>query len=296
MRVPAPLDADADARAMTLALELARGGLGRVWPNPSVGCVIVRDGEIVGRGRTHDGGRPHAEVVALHDAGARARGSTAYVTLEPCAHWGKTPPCSGALLDAKVARVVVALRDPDPRTDGRGIAALQAAGVRVEVGLGERQAAAIHRGFVQRVRTGRPLVGSCAAAGPALLAALARWDAVLVGPALRAALAAAPPGSAAARAPLRIGLDLAPQLGPEVSDVDWWLSSFAAPERVGPKVEPIAVPHQPRLDDRLAAGLAALGERGLTRVLVHAAEPLAQQLAHAGLLDGDADALDHADD
>ena len=115
---------------MRAALGLARRGLGRVWPNPAVGCVIVGGGTVVGRGRTADGGRPHAEAVALAQAGARARGATVYTTLEPCAHTGRTPPCTEALVAAGVARVVVATEDPDPRVNGAGVAALRAAGHR----------------------------------------------------------------------------------------------------------------------------------------------------------------------
>src|SRR5713226_4079475 len=109
-----------DEQAMRVALALARRGLGRVWPNPAVGCVIVKDGRVVGRGWTQPGGRPHAETEALARAGAAAHGATAYVTLEPCCHWGRTPPCADALIAAGLHRVVVALEDPDPRVAGGG--------------------------------------------------------------------------------------------------------------------------------------------------------------------------------
>lgn len=142
---------------MGLALALGRRGLGRVWPNPSVGCVIVRDGRVLGRGWTADGGRPHAETVALLQAG-EARGATAYVTLEPCAHFGRTPPCADALLTAGVARVVVGTGDPDPRVAGRGIARLREAGVEVTVGVRESEARADLAGFLLRVTEGRPFV------------------------------------------------------------------------------------------------------------------------------------------
>ena len=121
---------DADAGRMRAALGLARRGLGRVWPNPAVGCLIVAGDRVVGRGRTGDGGRPHAETVALAQAGAAARGATAYVTLEPCAHTGKTPPCAEALIAAGVARVVSTIEDPDPRVAGAGFAALGPPGSR----------------------------------------------------------------------------------------------------------------------------------------------------------------------
>src|SRR5882672_6549410 len=143
--------ASADLAAMQAAVALARRGLGTVWPNPSVGCVIVKDGRVVGRGSTRPGGRPHGETEALARAGAAARGATAYVTLEPCCHWGKTPPCADALIAAGLRRVVVALEDPDPRFAGGGLARLRAAGIGVDVGLGASEAAEINAGFVLRL-------------------------------------------------------------------------------------------------------------------------------------------------
>lgn len=141
-----------------MALTLGRRGLGRTWPNPSVGCVLVKDGIIVGRGWTADGGRPHAEPQALAQAGLLARGATAYVTLEPCAHVGQTPPCAQALIDAGVAHVVAALGDHDHRVDGRGFDMLRAAGIAVTTGVLADQAALDHRGFFSRIDQGRPLV------------------------------------------------------------------------------------------------------------------------------------------
>ena len=142
---------------MRAALALARRSLGRTWPNPAVGCVIVKDGAIVGRGRTRDGGRPHAEADALARAGDAARGATVYVTLEPCAHFGKSPPCADALIGAGVAKVVSALEDPFPEVNGQGHARLRAAGIAVDVGEGAKEAAEINAGFLLRVREGRPL-------------------------------------------------------------------------------------------------------------------------------------------
>ena len=143
---------------MLMALSLGRRGLGRVWPNPSVGCVIVKDGRVVGRGHTASGGRPHAEPQALAMAGDAARGATAYVTLEPCAHHGKTPPCAEALIAAGVARVVIACEDPDPRVNGGGSAMLRAAGIDVSVGVCEAEARRDHAGFLSKVERGRPMV------------------------------------------------------------------------------------------------------------------------------------------
>src|SRR6266446_10031677 len=147
-----------DVGHMRAAIALARRGLGDVWPNPAVGCVIVRNGRVVGRGWTQPGGRPHGETEALGRAGAASRGATAYVTLEPCCHWGKTPPCADALIAAGLRRVVIALEDPDPRVAGTGIEALRKAGLAVEIGLCAAEAAELNAGFLQRVRFGRPLV------------------------------------------------------------------------------------------------------------------------------------------
>lgn len=147
-----------DERMMTLALGLGRRGLGRVWPNPNVGCVIVQGDRIVGRGWTQDGGRPHAEAMALTQAGEAARGADVYVTLEPCAHHGQTPPCATALISAGVSRVIVACGDPDERVAGRGIAMLREAGITVDVGLGAARARADLAGFLSRIECGRPFV------------------------------------------------------------------------------------------------------------------------------------------
>ena len=143
---------------MIAALALGRRGLGRVWPNPAVGCLVVKDGIVVGRGFTADGGRPHAETQALAQADLFAADATVYVTLEPCAHHGKTPPCTSALITAGVSRVVVATSDPDPRVSGRGIALLRNAGIVVEENVCKEQADIDHAGFFNRVRLGRPFI------------------------------------------------------------------------------------------------------------------------------------------
>ncbi len=144
---------------MRSALALGRRGIGNTWPNPSVGCVVVNNGRVAGRAVTAPGGRPHAEPAALDMAGTTAaRGATAYVTLEPCCHWGRTPPCTDALINAGVARVVIATRDPDPRVDGAGIARLRAAGIAVDEGVLRDEADELVAGFRARVRIGRPLV------------------------------------------------------------------------------------------------------------------------------------------
>jgi len=151
-----PIPRSSDALWMAQALALARRMRGHVWPNPPVGCVIVKGGTIIAEGETQPGGRPHAERVALNRAGAAARGATLYVTLEPCCHWGRTPPCADAIIAAGVTRVVAAMQDPDPRVDGGGFARLRAAGIKVTVGEGAADAAAIMSGFLHRTRTGEP--------------------------------------------------------------------------------------------------------------------------------------------
>ena len=148
-----------DTRWMAAALALAERSRGRTAPNPNVGCVIVHDGRVVGRGRTQAGGRPHAEAMALTQARDAARGATAYVTLEPCAHdSSRGPACADLLVEAGVARVVAALRDPDPRTDGQGLARLAAAGVAVESGLLATEARRSMAGWLTRRERGRPFV------------------------------------------------------------------------------------------------------------------------------------------
>jgi diaminohydroxyphosphoribosylaminopyrimidine deaminase/5-amino-6-(5-phosphoribosylamino)uracil reductase len=147
-----------DEHFMRQALRLARFGLGNTAPNPSVGCVLVKNGQVVATGLTQRGGRPHAEAVALAEAGDAAKGATAYVTLEPCAHEGKTSPCAQALIDAGVARVVYAIDDPDKRVDGRGAELLRAAGIEVECGILADDARQDQIGFLLRQTENRPMV------------------------------------------------------------------------------------------------------------------------------------------
>ncbi len=149
---------DVDRAHMQTAICLAERGLGQTWPNPSVGCVIVTRNNVVGRGWTQPGGRPHAETEALRRAGDAAHGATAYVTLEPCAHQGQTPPCAQALIDCGISRVVVALEDPDPRVNGGGIKMLREAGIKVELGVCKDEALTVTGGFLNRVSNSRPHV------------------------------------------------------------------------------------------------------------------------------------------
>lgn len=306
---------------MRAALALARRGLGTTWPNPSVGCVIVQDGHVVGRGWTGRGGRPHGETEALRRAGDAARGATAYVTLEPCSHWGKTPPCADALIAAGLRRVAVALEDPDPRVAGSGIEALRKAGLAVEIGLCAEEAAELNAGFLQRVRLGRPLVTVKLATSLdgriATAAGESRWitgasarerahllrathDAILVG--THTVLADDPeltcrlPGLAG-RSPVRVILDRQLRIPPtarvfaEARQVPTWLVTgpSADPRRLkllrdsGADLLTAETDATGAMD--LAAVLDLLGERGLTRLLVEGGGRLAAALLRAGLVD-----------
>jgi len=161
---------------MTRALRLAARGLYTTTPNPRVGCVIVSNGQVVGEGAHLKAGEPHAEVHALRAAGEQARGATAYVTLEPCSHFGRTPPCADALVNAGISRVVVAMQDPNPLVAGNGIARLQAQGITVTVGVCEAQARALNPGFIQRMTQQRPYVRLKVAASLDGRTALANGD------------------------------------------------------------------------------------------------------------------------
>src|SRR6201987_2258696 len=191
MTATAPMDPAVDARFMALGLALGRRGLGNTWPNPAVGAVIVRNESegpvVVGRAWTQPGGRPHAEIEALRRAGAAARGATMYVTLEPCSHYGKSPPCADAIVAAGIARVVAALEDPNPEVAGAGHARLRAAGIAVEVGLGSQEARRAHAGHIRRIRDGRPHVTlKLAVSADGKAGAAGRRPAAITGEAARA--------------------------------------------------------------------------------------------------------------
>ncbi len=311
-----------DRTHMRAALSLARRGLGATWPNPSVGCVIVADGIIVGRGRTGDGGRPHAETEALRMAGARARGATAYVTLEPCSHHGQTAPCVEALVAAGIARCVVAVGDPDPRVQGAGFERLGEAGIEVVIGLESGSAAALVAGFVRRITTGRPMVtlklastldGRIATAGgesrwvtgPAARRAAhamrAEHDAVMVGigtvladdPDLRCRI-----DGFASRPGVRVVADgelrtpLGSRLVAGIPAAPCWIlhRADAAPARRvaleadGVRCLAVSADAAGQGVDP-AEALAALGAAGLTSVLVEGGARLAGSLLRAGLVD-----------
>ncbi|WP_137820078.1 bifunctional diaminohydroxyphosphoribosylaminopyrimidine deaminase/5-amino-6-(5-phosphoribosylamino)uracil reductase RibD [Pseudomonas sp. 2FG] len=178
-----------DPQFMARALELARKGLYSTHPNPRVGCVIVLDGQIVGEGWHARAGEPHAEVHALRQAGARARGATAYVTLEPCSHHGRTPPCAATLVEAGVTRVVAAMQDPNPEVSGRGLLRLMQAGIAVQSGVLESEARALNAGFIKRMEHGLPFVRVKLAMSldgrTAMASGESQW---ITGPAARAAV------------------------------------------------------------------------------------------------------------
>lgn len=147
-----------DHKFMQLAIDLAKQGCFTTTPNPNVGCVLVKNGEIIGKGFHFKAGQPHAEVMALRETGESAKGATAYVTLEPCAHFGRTPPCALGLINAGVSKVIAAMKDPNPQVAGKGLAMLEEAGIETAVGLLEQEAELLNKGFLHRMRTGRPFV------------------------------------------------------------------------------------------------------------------------------------------
>lgn len=312
---------NSDQHMMKIALGLARRGLGLTWPNPSVGCVITdRKGHIVGRGLTGRGGRPHGETRALSQAGEAAHGGTAFVTLEPCAHHGKTPPCAEALIAAGLARVVVATLDPDSRVSGRGIALLEQAGIEVETGICQTEADQINQGFFKRCAEIRPMVtvkiassldGRIASAsghsqwitGPEsrrrghLLRAT--HDAILVGvgtvladnPSLDCRLAGLED-----RSPLRVVMDShlrIPedcQLVMTAQKIPTWVITSGKPGRKSARLEKSGVKvifcdcdDQGRVD--MASMLNLLGQAGLTRLLSEGGAQVNASLIRASLVD-----------
>lgn len=309
-----------DVRFMTLALALGRRGLGRTWPNPAVGAVIVKDGVIVGRGWTQPGGRPHAEAEALRRAGDAARGATMYVTLEPCSHFGKTPPCADAVIAAGLARVVSAIEDPNPEVSGAGHARLRAAGIEVDVGLGAEPARHDHAGHIRRMRDSRPNVllklaisadGKAGAAGrrPAPITGeaardhvhlmRAQSDAIMIG--IGTALADDPlltcrlPGMEK-YSPVRIVLDSTLRLPPGSRLAQtarqvpvWVIAGLDAPQAAEEalQAQDVEVIRGPAEDGRLdlLAALKLIAARGATRLMVEGGPTLAAALLAADLVD-----------
>jgi diaminohydroxyphosphoribosylaminopyrimidine deaminase/5-amino-6-(5-phosphoribosylamino)uracil reductase len=313
----------ADLRFMQLALTLGRRGQGRTWPNPAVGAVVVKDGVIVGRGWTQPGGRPHAEPVALKQAGEAARGATLYATLEPCSHVGKSPPCADAIIAAGIARVVSAIRDPNPEVAGQGHARLRAAGIMVDVGLCAEEAAHDHAGHFRRIRDKRPHVilklavssddkigaaghkpvaisGEAARSRVHLLRA--QCDAILVGigtvraddPILTCRL----PGMEA-RSPVRVVLDRSlripgtSRLVHSARETPLWVMTSDVSEApaamklgaAGAQVIRVATTSAPPPGLDLPAVLHALAGKGITRLLVEGGARVASSFVAAGLVD-----------
>lgn len=307
---------------MQAALALGRRGLGRVWPNPAVGCVIVDTaGCVVGRGWTQPAGRPHAETEALKRAGDRAKGGTAYVTLEPCSHTGQTPPCAEALINAGVGRVVVALEDPDARVSGRGIAVLEAAGIAVERNILEAEARFDQAGFLSKVEQGRPLIALKSAAsldgriatdsghsqwitGPQARQRghmlRAEYDAIIVG--IGTALADDPSlncrvAGLSEASPLRIvidsklRLDPASDLATRACDQSTWVFTTEAAsarrrsrlEALGVRIIDAATDQNGRVDAKSVAH--KLGDEGVTRALIEGGGALAASFLKADLID-----------
>jgi diaminohydroxyphosphoribosylaminopyrimidine deaminase/5-amino-6-(5-phosphoribosylamino)uracil reductase len=304
---------------MREALRLAARGRGRTAPNPCVGAVVTRAGRVIARARTRDGGVPHAETLALHRAGKAVRGATLYVTLEPCAHHGKTPPCVDAVLAAKPERVVIGMVDPDPRTSGRSIRKLRRAGIAVTVGVLAADCARSLEGFVSRVRRGRPFTSLKLASSLdgriATARGESRWltspparafvhelrahvDALAVGS--NTALADDPELTARRRAkvvhrPVRIVIDSRLRISPRAelvrshADTTWLLCAKSAPasrrralERAGARVIP--VPSRGRQLD-LAAAWRTLAKLGINDLMVEGGGGLAAALLRAGLVD-----------
>lgn len=309
-----------DERFMRLALALGRRGLGQTWPNPAVGAVIVKDGVIVGRGWTQPGGRPHAEVEALRHAKRQAKGATLYVTLEPCSHEGKSPPCADAVIKAGLARVVSALEDPNPKVAGQGYAKLRDKGIAVDVGLMADEARRAHAGHITRIQQARPFVtlklavskdGKAGLAGRKPFAITgeaardrvhlmrAQSDAILVGigtvlsdnPQLTCRL----PGLFE-RSPVRVVLDAqlrVPMMATVIStlrETPTWVfgSHKASPiaedilQQKGAKVFRVDET-QGRLD--LDEVLKILAEQGITRLMVEGGPTVAAALVAADLVD-----------
>ena len=313
----------ADRRFMELALTLGRRGQGRTWPNPAVGAVVVKDGVIVGRGWTQPGGRPHAEPEELRRAGEAARGATLYVTLEPCSHVGKSPPCTEAIIAGGIARVVSAIEDPNPEVAGQGHARLRAAGITVDIGLGALEAAHDHAGHFRRVRDRRPHVilklavssddkigaaghkpvaisGEAAKARVHLLRA--QCDAILVGigtvladdPLLTCRLPGMEPQS-----PVRVVLDRSlripgtSRLVHSARETPLWVMTSNLSEApaamklgaAGAHVIRVATTATPPPGLDLAAVLHALSEKGITRLLVEGGARVASSFVAAGMVD-----------
>lgn len=298
---------------MKSALSLAHRGLGRVWPNPSVGCVIVQDGYVIARARTADGGRPHAETQALVQIGALAKGATLYVTLEPCTHHGQTAPCAEAIIAVGIAHVVIGALDVDPRVSGKSVALLEAAGIKVTQGVLEDECRALNIGFVKRITENRPFVTlkmACTLDGKIACASgesqwitgelarrhthqvRSRHDAILIG--CGTALADDPTLSTrldgVAHTPVRIVLDsklkisLDSNLVRAAKDVPLWAFGNGTDEQTAALKQQGVVIHPCDPHD-LTSVLELLASQGITRVLVEGGAETHASFLRQGLFD-----------
>lgn len=322
---PPAIDPEQDARFMAAAIALGHRNLGRAWPNPSVGAIIVRETasgpRVVGRGMTGAGGRPHAEAVALSHAGALARGATCYVSLEPCSHYGRTAPCSAALIKAGVARVVSAIEDPNPEVAGKGHQMLREAGIDVTVGVAAEAARRLHAGHIRRITRNRPHIllklavsgdgmigrrdaGQVAITGPAarrrVHAMRAHSDAIAIG--IQTALNDDPeltcrlPGMES-RSPVRVVFDTSARLPVSarmfqtVDETPIWVivgedalqNRRDALEAAGATTIPVPVDVAGRID--FAVAMSTLAACGLTAVMVEGGARLAETLVRGGFVD-----------
>lgn len=303
-----------DRRFLAAAIRLGAGMLGATWPNPAVGAIVVKDGAVIGRGRTALGGRPHGEALALAEAGRAARGATLYVSLEPCSHVGRGPPCADAVVAAGISRVVAPFADSDPRVAGNGFERLRAAGIEVVTGALAAEARRAHAGHLTQVAERRPhvvlklavsadeAIGRAGEGQVAVTGMLARrhgqalrsrFDAILIGrgtveaddPELTCRL----PGLER-RSPVRVVLDSEGRLGKErrvfsAGSAPTWVLAAVDPEQNAGRIRRLRVPRRAGAGLDLAACLERLADEGITRLLVEGGALVARGLVEADLVD-----------
>lgn len=303
-----------DIHFMTIALSLAKRGLGRCGENPSVGCVIAKDTRILAAAHTADGGRPHAETIALEKCNEKAKGATAYVTLEPCAHHGKTPPCAKALIEAGISRVVIGTTDPDPRVSGQGIAMLEQAGIEVETGICEGEAREGHKGFISRITQNRPEVtlklASTLDGKIATVTGESQWitnefsrtklhqyraahDAILcgVGTVLADNPALTTRVEALTHSPIRIVLDrhlrlpLDCQLVKTAKDVPVWIFYQKDPQKKSAALKKVGVKLFQSTENTIKSVLSTLAGQGVNRVFVEGGPTIHGAFLNENLVD-----------
>lgn len=301
---------------MRTAQALAQRGLGRVWPNPSVGCVIVKDNVVIGRGFTADGGRPHAETLALKQARAQAKSADVYVTLEPCAHHGQTPPCAQSLIDSGVKRVIIGTQDPDPRTAGRGVEMLKSAGIEVVTSILEKECSALNAGFFNRIKQNRPFITlkmACSLDGKVATKTgqsqwitgkesrahvhlqRARHDAVLAGigtvraddPLLTARVPGIDHNTVRIILDSKLGIDPQSTLVKSAKECPLWI--FFDPDSITPEPEQIVSESGAKLfqipPHNLVSVLEEVAKQGITRLFVEGGASVHSAFLKAGLFD-----------